>query len=121
MNKLDKITFKVKNLFIKNQPFILFSIIALGIPVLLSYIPYVNLVYTIDNGVLIYLLMVFIFIRPSTKLLLIFGISLLFLTLIFLLFGLTVLAEQVGNIVFFLLAIGIFSIISGHFQRLSHD
>lgn len=121
MNKLDKIIFRVKNLFIKNQPFILFSIIALGIPVLLSYIPYVNLVYTIDNGVLIYLLMILIFIRPSTKLLLIFGIPLLFLALIFLLFGITILAEQVGNIIFFLLAIGIFSIISVHFSRSKND
>lgn len=117
MNKLDKIILKIKNLFIEKQSFILFSIIALGVPVLLSYIPYVNLVYTINNGVLIYLLMVFIFIRPSTKLLLIFGIPLLFLTLILLLFGLTILAEEVGNMVLFLLAIGIFSIISRHFSE----
>jgi len=117
MNEIDRITLKVKNLFIKHQPFILFSIIALSIPVLLSYIPYVNLVYTLDNGMLIYLFMVLIFIRPSTKFLLILGIALLFLTLIFLLLGLAILAEQVGNIVFFLLAIGVFSIISAHFSE----
>lgn len=117
MSKLDKITLKVKNLFIKNQPFILFSIMALSIPVLLSYIPYVNLVYTIDNGVIIYLFMIFIFIRPSTKFLLMFGIILLFFALIFLLFGLAILAGQIGNIIFFLLAIGVFSIISAHFSE----
>lgn len=118
MSKFDHAIFLVKNLFIKNQSFILFSIIVLGIPVLLSYVPYVNLVFTLDKGILIYLLMIFIFIRPSVKLLLIFGILLLFLTLIFLFFGLAVLAEQVGNIIFFLLVVGVFSIISSHFTKI---
>jgi len=75
----------------------------------------------VDNGMFIYLLMVFIFMRPSTRFLLMLGIALLFLTFIFLLFGLAILAEQVGNIVFFSLVIGAFSIISAHFQIPSHD
>lgn len=121
MNKLDKIILKIKNSFIENQSFILFSIIALGIPILLSYVPYVNLVYTLDKGMLIYLLMVLIFIRPPAKFLLTLGIVLLFLALILLLIGLAVLAEQVGNMIFFLIMIGVFSIISAHFARSSND
>lgn len=116
MNKFNKIATHAKNLFIQNQPFVLFSIIALGVPVLISYVPYLNLVYTLDKGVALYLLMVIVITRPSAKSLLLFGIILLFLSLNFLWFGFAVLAEQVGNIIFLLLMIGIFSIISGHFR-----
>ncbi len=121
MNKFDENVFLIKNLFIKHQSFILFSIIALSIPLLLSYVPYVNLVYTIDKGILIYLLMTLIFIRPSAKTLLALGIVLLSLALILLLFGFAILAEQVGNIIFFLIAIGVFSIVSMYFKKLKND
>src|SRR3989344_1494831 len=114
MNKFNENVLLIKNLFIKHQSFILFSIIVLSVPLLLSYVPYVNLVYTLDKGVLIYLLMVMIFIRPPAKFLLLFGIILLFLALIFLLFGFAILAEQIGNIIFFFLVIGVFLVISAH-------
>lgn len=118
MNKFNEIIFLAKNLFIKYQPFILFSIITLGVPVLLSYVPYVNLVYTIDKGVLIYLFAIVIILRPSAKILLLIGIILLFLTLNLLWFGFDILAEQIGNIIFFLFVIGVFSIISAHFRKI---
>lgn len=118
MGKLDRIIIEIKNLFVKYQSFIVFSMIALGIPVLLSYVPYVNLVYTLDKGVLIYLLMVLIFIRPSMRLLLTFGIALLFAALILVLLGFAALAEQVGNIIFFLLVIRVFSLIFTYFKKL---
>ena len=121
MNKINESVLLIKNLFVKHQPFILFSIIALGIPVLLSYVPYVNLVYTLDKGMLIYLLMVLIFVRPPAKFLLTLGIVLLFLALILLLLGFAILAEQVGNMIFFLIVIGVFSIISAHLTRSSND
>lgn len=118
MSTLDRVIFQIKDLFIKYQSFIVFSMIVLSIPVLLSYVPYVNLVYTLDKGVLIYLLMVLIFIRPSMRLLLMFGITLLLSALILLLLGLAYLAEQVGNIIFLLLAIKIFSLIFAYFKKL---
>lgn len=110
-----------KNLFIKHQPFILFSVVVLILPILLSYIPYVNLVYTIDKGMFIYLLMVLIFVRPSEKFLLILGIILLLSALIFLLFGFAVLAEHIGNIIFLLIAVRIIYIIFVHFTRSKND
>lgn len=121
MNKFNEKVLLIKNLFIKYQSFILFSIIVLSIPLLLSYVPYVNLVYTLDKGVLIYLLMIIIFIRPPAEFLLPLGIVLLFLALVLLLFGFTILAEQIGNIMFFLLAIGIFLVILGHFRKPRND
>jgi len=111
----------VKNLFIKHQPFILFSLIVLFVPILLSYVPYINLVYTIDKGVLIYLLIMTIFIRPPAKLLFALGIILLFLTLTLILLGFVALAEQVGNRIFFLLVVGVFLVIAEHFKKPDND
>lgn len=115
--KFREIAVGGKNLFIKNQPFILFSVTVLILPILLSYIPYVNLVYTVDKGILIYLLVMLTFIRPSAKFLLIFGIILLFLALVFLLLDFAVLAENIGNIIFLLVALRIFHIILAHFTE----
>lgn len=121
MKKLKEIISLSKKLFIKHQPLILLSLIVLIIPILLSYVPYVNLVYTVDKGALIYLVVMLMFIRPSTKFLLTLGIILLFLALILLLIGFAILAEQVGNMIFFLIVIGVFSIISAHFTRSNND
>lgn len=121
MNKINITFLPVKNLFIKRQPFVILSIILLITPLLLSYVPYVNLVYTIDRGVLIYLLVIVIFIKPSTKFLLRIGVFLLFLSLGSLLFSFAVFAEQLGNIIFFLFAIRVCSIISAYFLDTKHD
>lgn len=111
MSKLKEIAIRVKNLFIKNQSFILLSVIVLMFPILISYIPYINLVYTIDKGILLYLLVALMFVRPSSKLLLIVGIILSLIALILLLLGFMVFAEDVGNVIFILIAVRIFYII----------
>lgn len=104
-----------KSLFIKHQPFILFSVVVLILPILLSYIPYVNLFYTFDKGILVYLFVALMFIRPSAKILLILGIILLLLALILFLLGFAVLAEYVGNIIFILIVVRIVYIIFAYF------
>lgn len=115
--KFKEITVGAKNLFIKHQPFILFSVVVLILPIFLSYIPYVNLTYTMDKGILIYLLVLLIFIRPSAKILLILGIILSLLALILLLTGFAVLAEHIGNMIFLLIAVRIIYIIFVHFAQ----
>lgn len=117
MNKFNENVFSIKNLFIKHQSFILFSIIVLILPIFLSYVPYVNLVYTLDKGVLIYLLMIIVFIGRRAIFVLGLGIVLLFLSLFFLLLGFAILAEQIGNIIFFLLIVGVFLVISEHSRK----
>lgn len=121
MNNFNKAIASVRDLFVKHQPFILFSIIILSSPFIFSPVPYLNLVYTFDKGVLVYLIAIMVFIRPSAKFLLVLGVILLISVFLLLSFGFTALAEQLGNVIFLLLAIGIWIIIYSYFKNPSND
>ena len=118
MNKLNNGLFWIRDLFVRHQPFVFFSIIILSLPFLFSYIPYLNLVYTLDKGIFVYLLAIIVFTRPSAKLLFVLGIVLLIFTFMLLIFGFTALAEQLGNVIFFLLAIGIWLVSYTYFKNI---
>lgn len=117
MNNFNKAIALVRNSFVNHQPFVFFSIIILSLPFIFSYVPYLNLVYTFDKGVLVYLIAVVIFIRPPAKFLFTLGIVLLVFIFGLLSFGFTELAEGLGNVVFFLLAIGICFLVYSHFRN----
>lgn len=102
---INNISF-LKHYFVEYQPFILLSFILLGTLFMLSRLQYFILFLTLDNIVIIFWITIVLLFWPPVKFSFILSIIFCFVAYFSSLFDVNVAAEQIGNIIYFLLVIG---------------
>lgn len=108
---MNKFISQIRQALIAYQTLILFSFFAVGLPILLKDVPYLNLILTFSTTTFLYIIITLFFISPRIKTLFLFLTVLLFIAFGLVLFGLSDIAEYVGNLLFLLFVIGIIRVI----------
>jgi signal transduction histidine kinase len=119
MEKIIKIISLVKHNFIKHQAFTLFSVLILSALFLLTNLPYFSLFLSVDNIIIIYWIIVVLLFWPSAETSFVLGIIFLLLACFFQILGQNSIAEQAGNIIYFLIAIGFLQRLVIYFKKRS--
>lgn len=119
MREIDSLIAFLKRSLVVNQPLILFSIIIIGGLGILSRVQYFNLLFSEEVIFIFYWTLVIILFGLPPKITFLLGIIFFFFSLVFFLLNLNELAERAGNIIYFLLVIGVLQNAVLHFNEMN--